>query len=112
MVRDLLTQFLDAYLIRRDLRTTMAFLTDDAVVIGMGVSEVAVNKDEIRTKMLRVFEHIPAAHRFEIVDYREKMYGSRLYEAYSGILIFAPDEKGRRNVLLDQDNHGRRKEGR
>ena len=58
MVRDLLTQFLDAYLIRRDLRTTMAFLTDDAVVIGMGVSEVAVNKDEIRTKMLRVFERI------------------------------------------------------
>ena len=95
MVRDLLTQFLDAYLIQRDLRTTMAFLTDDAVVIGMGVSEVAVNKDEIRTKMLRVFERIPAAHRYEIVDYREKMYGSRLYEAYSGILIFAPDEKGR-----------------
>ena len=68
MVRDLLTQFLDAYLIRRDLRTTMAFLTDDAVVIGMGVSEVAVNKDEIRTKMLRVFERIPAAHRYEIVE--------------------------------------------
>ena len=59
MVRDLLTQFLDAYLIRRDLRTTMAFLTDDAVVIGMGVSEVAVNKDEIRTKMLRCLNVFP-----------------------------------------------------
>ena len=99
MVKDLLTQFLKAYLIRRDLRSTMALLEEDAVVIGMGVSEVAMNKEEIRAKILRVFERVPAAFRFEIVDYREKAYGKGLYEAYSGVLIFALDEKGQERAF-------------
>lgn len=48
VVRDLLVQFFDAYLVRRDLEASLALLSEDVVSLGTGAQEVALSKQELR----------------------------------------------------------------
>ena len=41
LVKDLLIQFFDAYLVRRSLEEALAFLSDDVISLGTGAQEIA-----------------------------------------------------------------------
>ena len=44
LVKELLTQFFDAYLVKRDLKGALSFLVDDIISLGTGAHEIALNK--------------------------------------------------------------------
>ncbi len=94
VVRDLLVQFFDAYLVRRDLEASLALLSEDVVSLGTGAQEVALGKQELRELMVHEFQSIPGGFRYEIRDYRENRYTDGLYGVYCGILAVMPDGDG------------------
>ena len=94
VVRDLLVQFFDAYLVRRDLEASLALLSEDVVSLGTGAQEVALSKQELRGLMVHEFQSIPGGFRYEIRDYRENRYTDGLYGVYCGILAVMPDGDG------------------
>ena len=64
LVKDLLIQFFDAYLVRRSLEEALAFLSDDVISLGTGAQEIARNKEELRELMREEFECIPGGFRY------------------------------------------------
>ena len=59
--KNLLTQFLDFYLVKRDVDAALGLLSEQVVSLGTGAQEVALNKAELRELMIHEFESIPAA---------------------------------------------------
>lgn len=94
MMKDLLTQFFDAYLVRRDLEASLAVLSENVISLGTGAHEVALNKSELRELMTHEFEAIPKGFHYEISQYCERKYREDLYGIYCTVLISMPDESG------------------
>lgn len=65
-IKDLLTQFLDSYLVKRDWETALSFLSDDVISLGTGAQEVALNKEDLRNLMIHEFETLPDGFHYEI----------------------------------------------
>ena len=93
-VKNLLTQFLDAYLVKRDLETALPFLSDDVISLGTGAQELALNKEELRNLMIQEFKSLPHGFHYEISEYCEKKYREDLYSAYCSVLTTMQDEDG------------------
>lgn len=93
-VKNLLTQFLDAYLVKRDLETALPFLSDDVISLGTGAQELALNKEELRNLMIQEFKSLPNGFHYEISEYCEKKYREDLYSTYCSVLTTMQDEDG------------------
>ncbi|HIR12336.1 MAG TPA: diguanylate cyclase [Candidatus Choladousia intestinavium] len=93
-VKNLLTQFLDAYLVKRDLETALSFLSDDVISLGTGAQELALNKEELRNLMIQEFKNLPNGFHYEISEYCEKKYREDLYSTYCSVLTTMQDEDG------------------
>ena len=93
-VKNLLTQFLDAYLVKRDLETALSFLSDDVISLGTGAQELALNKEELRNLMIQEFKSLPNGFHYEISEYCEKKYREDLYSTYCSVLTTMQDEDG------------------
>ncbi len=94
VVRDLLTQFFDAYLVKRNLEEALSFLSDQVVSLGTGAQEVALNKAELRELMIHEFESIPGGFRYEISQYHENFYTEDVCGVYCSVRTSMPDEEG------------------
>ena len=94
LVKDLLIQFFDAYLVRRSLEEALAFLSDDVISLGTGAQEIARNKEELRELMREEFECIPGGFRYEISDYCEKACTDQVCIVFCNVLTAMPDEAG------------------
>lgn len=94
LVKKLLTQFFDAYLIRRDLEEALGFFSDEAVGLGADDMGVAGNKEELKKLMISQLERIPQGVCYEIKDCREKKYREDLYGLYANIMLSAQNNNG------------------
>ena len=94
MIRDLLAQFFDAYLVKRDLEKALSFLSDGVVSLGTGAQELALDKKELRELMIREFENLPGGFHYEISDYHEHQYKEDLYTVYCSVTTFMTDSNG------------------
>lgn len=92
--KNLLTQFLDFYLIKRDLDAALGLLSEQVVSLGTGAQEVALNKAELRELMIHEFESIPGGFQYEISDYREYRYAENVWGSYCSVLTSIQDETG------------------
>lgn len=85
-IKHLLTQFLDSYLVERQLEKSLGFLSEHVMSLGTGVQEVALNKNELRDLMIHEFESIPGGFRYEISHYHEYAYAENVSGAYCSVL--------------------------
>lgn len=86
VVKDLLTQFFDAYLVKRDLKRALSFLVDDIISLGTGAQEVALNKKELERLMISEFQSLPSGFQYEITHYCEHMYTDDLCGVYCSVV--------------------------
>lgn len=94
IIKDLLTQFLDSYLVKRDMETALSFLADQVISLGTGAQELALDKEELRKLMQYEFESIPDGFSYEISQYSEKEYREDLYGVYCSVVTSMRDENG------------------
>ncbi len=99
-VRDLLEQFFDAYLKRRDLDASLEFISDRVTSVGTGDHEIAVNKQELKRLMEQEIREIEGEIRYVIREYWETEYGEGLGGAFCRMLLLA-EEQGRGPVSLE-----------
>ena len=92
MMKELLIQFFDAYLVKRDLEEALSFLSDQVISLGTGAQEIARNKSELRELMIREFQAIPNGFHYEIRDYLEHCYPDGLFSIYCSVITSMPDE--------------------
>ena len=93
-IKDLLTQFLDSYLVKRDWETALSFLSDDVISLGTGAQEVALNKEDLRNLMIHEFETLPDGFHYEISQYCQKKYREDLYGVFCSVLTTTEDGEG------------------
>lgn len=82
IIKEVLTGFLDAYLVRRDLEDAASFLSDNVVGLGIGVGQTALNREQLRSLMLEELRSVPGGFRYHIHDYYENRYREDLYGVY------------------------------
>ncbi len=87
--RDLLEQFFDAYLNKRDLEAGLTFLSEKVTSVGTGDNEVAINKEEMRILMEQEVRDIEGEIRYEIREYRETEYDEDLRGIFCRLLLVA-----------------------
>ncbi len=93
-IRDLLTQFFDAYLVKRDMESALACLSDQVISLGTGAQELALDKEGLRELMRHEFESIPGGFYYVIGDYRENWYSDELCGVYCSVLTSMTDGNG------------------
>ena len=86
LVKELLTQFFDAYLVKRDLKGALSFLVYDIISLGTGAHEIALNKKELERLMNSEFQSIPTGFQYEITQYCEHMYTKDLCGIYCSVV--------------------------
>ena len=94
MLKQMLIDFFDAYLVQRDLERTLSYLSDEVISLGTGAQEVAVNQAELRALMMSEFEMLPDAFRYELHDYHEVRYTDTVGGVYCGVTTAMPTEDG------------------
>ena len=94
MVKTLLHNFFDAYLIRRDMEDTLSLLSDAVISLGTGAQEVAISKGELRALMTSEFAMLPDGFRYELSDYHEVCYTDTVCGVYCSVLTTLPAENG------------------
>ena len=93
-VKELLTRFFDAYLVRRDLESAMACLSDGVISLGTGAQEIALDKGGLRKLMLKEFAEIPDGFRYEISKYCERQYREGLSGVFCNMTTTMSDGSG------------------
>ena len=94
VMQELLTRFFDAYLVKRDLESTLSVLSDAIVSLGTGAQEVALNKEELRALMVSEFESIPNGFQYAFGRFHEYRYSADLWGAYCEVQTTMTDENG------------------
>lgn len=85
----LLEEFFDAYLVRRDLESSMALVSDQVMSVGTGVQEIARNKAELRELLEREFLMMGAPMKYEIQEYYQTEYGKGLVGVLCHMTVYA-----------------------
>lgn len=70
-MRELLEQFLHAYVKERSLENTMSFFRDDVLSVGTGGHEIGKGFKELENLMRSEFEELPDSMTYEVLDYSE-----------------------------------------
>ena len=70
--KQILENFLDAYLVSRDIEKTLSLVTEDVYSIGTGVHEVARNRDELRALIEDEISQISGPIIYNLDTYCEK----------------------------------------
>ncbi len=96
VMKEMLICFLDAYLEGKNPEDTLRLLEDDAVSLGSGAQEVALNKKELRTLMMEGKINTFGNIRYELDNYRENLYQDDVYGVYCTVKISMSDENGGR----------------
>ena len=94
MIHQLLTQFFDAYLVKRDLESALGLLSDCVISLGTGAQETALDKAQLRELMRREFETLPGGFSYRLEDYRENWHREDLCSVYCTVYTSMPDESG------------------
>ena len=93
-VKELLTRFFDAYLVRRDLESAMACLSDGVISLGTGAQEIALDKGGLRKLMVKEFAEISDGFRYEISKYCERQYREGLSGVFCNLTTTMSDGSG------------------
>lgn len=110
IIKDLLTGFLDAYLVRQDLEGAASFLSVQFVGLGMDAYEAALNREQFCSRMNEEFQNASGGFCYEICDYHETCYRTDLCGAYCRISVSSVDGKkgkayqGRVTVTASNEN--------
>lgn len=70
-MRRLVEEFLQRYVLERDVERTLEFVTEDVISVGTGEHEIAVGKHELRKLLELEFQEISQGLEFVIEDYQE-----------------------------------------
>lgn len=86
-MKECLENFLNHYLVERDLEATLSCLTENIISIGTGEHETARNKTELRKLMEAEFASLASPFEYRLLDYTESMETENAKDFFSNIQI-------------------------
>ena len=91
-MRESLDAFLHCYLIERDERKALSYVSDHIISLGTGIQEIAVNKQELQKLMLDEFRECPDSIEYEISDYIENITSEYSRNCFCSVISRMEDE--------------------
>lgn len=86
-MRQLIEEFFQAYLVKRDAEEILSYLTEDVISIGTGEHETAMNREAFRALLETEFAELPFSFDYEISDYKEVEAAENVRNVFANILI-------------------------
>lgn len=94
MVYSTIIRFLNVYIEKKDVESTLSFLSEQIVRVGPWESEIAVGKEEFRKFMEKEIFVFPGQARYEISNYIENRRMQKVWDCYFKMIVIVMSEEG------------------